>query len=150
MRDVLFAAISGALLAGTALAAQPGVNGALAARTRFPLHASLISFLVGTVGLFLICLAWTRSLPTLRDISGTPPWVMSGGLLGAIVVTASLLVAPKVGATTWLALLVAVQLTASVVLDHFGWAGYPVHPVSAVRLVGVCLLGIGVVLVCRS
>lgn len=150
MRDVFVAAIAGALLAGTALAAQPGVNGALAARTRFPLHASLISFLVGTIALLLLCLGWTRSLPTPRELGGTPLWVMTGGLLGAIVVTASLLIAPRVGATTWLALLVAVQLTASVVLDHFGLAGYQVHPVSGTRLLGVCLLAIGVVLVCRS
>lgn len=150
MREVLFAAVAAALLAGTALAAQPGVNGALAARTRFPLHASLVSFVIGTVALLLICLVWTRSLPSPRDLAGTPTWVLTGGLLGAIVVTASLLIGPKVGATTWLALLVVVQLTVSVVLDHFGWAGYQVHPVSTVRLVGVSLLGIGVVLVCRS
>ena len=150
MREFLFAAVTGGLLAGAALAAQPGVNGTLAKRMRHPLHASLTSFLVGSVALTGLCLAWTGSLPRPRDLAGTPAWVLTGGLLGAVVVTAQLLIGPRVGATTWLALLVICQLVSSVVLDHFGWAGYAAHPVSAMRLVGVALLGIGVVLVCRS
>ena len=150
MRNVLVAAVTAALLAGTALAAQPGVNGALAKRMKYPLHASLVSFLIGTIALVAICLVWTGSLPKPRDLAGTPVWILTGGLLGAIVVTASLLIGPRVGATTWLALLVAVQLVASVVLDHFGWAGYQVHPAGPMRLVGVVLLVAGVVLVCRS
>ncbi|HEX6984730.1 MAG TPA: DMT family transporter [Planctomycetaceae bacterium] len=150
MREVFVAAVAAAVLAGTALAAQPGVNGELARRMKYPLHASLVSFVIGTAALVLICLVWTGSLPKPRDLAGTPAWVLSGGLLGAIVVTASLLIGPRVGATTWLALLVAVQLAASVVLDHYGLAGYRVHPVSLMRVVGVVLLVAGVVLVCRS
>ena len=150
MRDVLISAVTGAILAGTALAAQPGVNGALARRMKFPLHASLVSFIIGTIALFVICLLWTRSLPKPADLAGTPAWILTGGLLGAIVVTASLIIGPRVGATTWLALLVAVQLVASVLLDHFGWAGYHVHPASLTRITGVGLLVVGVILVCRS
>ena len=150
MRDAFVAAVTAALLAGTALAAQPGVNGALAKRTRFPLHASLVSFLIGTVALAVVCLVWTRSLPRWGDMRGTPAWVLSGGLLGAVVVTASLIIGPRVGATTWLALLVVCQLVASVALDHYGWAGYAVHPVNPLRIAGVLLLAVGVVLVCRS
>jgi transporter family-2 protein len=150
MRDVFFAAVTGAFLAGAALAAQPGVNGALKARLRFPLHASLVSFVVGTVALVLVCLVWNRSLPTPRDLKGTPWWMLTGGLLGAVVVTCQLLIGPRVGATTWLALLVVCQLVASVLLDHYGLMGYEVHPASWGRLLGVTLLGVGVVLVCRS
>ena len=150
MRELIVAAVAAAVLAGTALAAQPGVNGALKAQMRHPLHASLVSFVIGTVALVAICVAWTRSLPRPGELVGVPAWILTGGLLGAIVVTASLIIGPRVGATTWLALLVVVQLVSSVVLDHFGWAGYQVHPVSVTRLIGVALLGIGVVLVCRS
>jgi transporter family-2 protein len=150
MRDALVAAVFAAVLAGTALAAQPGVTGALAQRMRYPLHASLVSFVIGTAALVVICLVWTGSLPRPGELAGTPAWVLTGGLLGAIVVTASLLIGPRVGATTWLALLVAIQLVASVVLDHFGWAGYSVHPASVSRLIGIALLAVGVMLVCRS
>jgi len=45
------------------------------------------------------------------------------------------------------ALIVAGQMTASVVLDHFGWLGYQLHPLSGMRILGVCLLVGGVVLI---
>jgi len=46
-----------------------------------------------------------------------------------------------------IALIVAGQMMTSVVLDHFGWLGYQIHPISVVRILGVFLLLGGVVLV---
>ena len=45
------------------------------------------------------------------------------------------------------ALIIAGQMTASVLLDHFGWLGYPVQALSGLRLLGVFLLCGGVVLI---
>jgi transporter family-2 protein len=44
-------------------------------------------------------------------------------------------------------LLVAGQMFGSIVFDHFGLMGVPVHPVSAVRIAGALLLVGGVVLI---
>jgi transporter family-2 protein len=93
---------------------------------------------------------WARSLPKTSQVFSGPWWTLTGGLLGCVVVTTSLLMAPRVGATVWLALLVCAQFAAAVLLDHFGWAGYPVHAISAGRITGVALMLAGVVLVCRS
>ncbi len=150
MSRLLLTAIFCALVAGFALAAQGGVNGTLGRRMVHPLHASFVSFTVGFVALFVLCLVWARSLPKPSLVFDGPWWSLTGGLLGCVVVTTSLLMAPRVGATVWLALLVCSQFAAAVLLDHFGWVGYPVHAVSAGRIAGVLLILAGVVLVCRS
>ena len=126
------------------------MNGTLGKRMEHPLHASFVSFSVGFVTLFGLCLAWARSLPKPALVFDGPWWSLTGGLLGCIVVTTSLLMAPRVGATVWLALLVCAQFVAALLLDHFGWVGYPVHPASAGRVVGVLLIVGGVALVCRA
>jgi transporter family-2 protein len=37
----------------------------------------------------------------------------------------------------------------SLVLDHYGLIGFPVHPLSAVRFIGAALIIMGVVLIQR-
>lgn len=150
MSKLLLTAVAFALVAGFALAAQGGVNGTLGKRMEHPLHASLISFTVGFAALLVLCLAWARSLPKSADVFDGPWWSLTGGLLGCIVVTTSLLMAPRVGATVWLSLLVGSQFAAAVLLDHFGWAGYHTHAASVGRVAGVILIMAGVVCVCRS
>ena len=51
---------------------------------------------------------------------------------------------------TFAACIILGQLTASVVVDHFGWVGFPQHSVSLQRLAGLGLLAIGLVLIHRS
>jgi transporter family-2 protein len=46
-----------------------------------------------------------------------------------------------------LALTVAGQMLASVIIDHFGLLGFPQHPVSTGRVVGILLLIAGIWLV---
>jgi transporter family-2 protein len=57
--------------------------------------------------------------------------------------------APRLGAATLVAALVAGQMVASLALDHFGWVGFTVHPIDPWRLLGAALIVGGVVLVQR-
>ena len=70
-----------------------------------------------------------------------------GGALGAFYVVGSIVSAPKLGAATLIALVVAGQGMASLLVDHFGWVGFEAKHISVGRLVGMGLLGAGVVLV---
>jgi len=81
------------------------------------------------------------------SISRHPWWIWSGGLLGAFLVASTVVLAPRLGAASMVALIVAGQMLASICLDHFGWIGYPVHPVSGLRMLGVFFLVGGVVLI---
>ena len=52
--------------------------------------------------------------------------------------SASVLLAPKLGATRLILLVIARQLLASVLFDHFGLLGYAPRPFNAWRAFGYC------------
>ena len=65
----------------------------------------------------------------------------------AIFIALAIFLIPKLGAATFIALLVAGQMLCSLAFDHFGLLGIPVHPASLVRLAGAAFLILGVVLI---
>jgi bacterial/archaeal transporter family-2 protein len=67
--------------------------------------------------------------------------------MGAFYVVGSIVAAPRLGAVTLVALILAGQAVASLVVDHFGWVGFAEHPISPGRLLGVALVAAGVALV---
>ena len=70
-----------------------------------------------------------------------------GGLCGANYIVIAILLAPRLGAATLIAVTVAGQMLVSILLDHFGLIGYPVHPMNVWRIVGAGLLLAGVGLI---
>ena len=132
--------------AGAMLPLQFGINAELARWLDSPLRASLVSFAVGTLVLLVVTAPLLRGAP-LAKAGEAPWWVWIGGALGAFYVLGSVVVAPQLGAVTLVALILAGQATASLLVDHFGWVGFEEHPVTPGRLVGVALLAAGVVLV---
>jgi transporter family-2 protein len=137
------------LLAGACLATQVGVNATLARWSGSPVTAAGISFAVGTVVLAAYTLVARVPLPPLARAAAAPWWVWAGGVLGAFYVATMVLSAPRLGAATTIALVVAAQMVTSVVLDHLGAFGFPTRPVSLGRVGGAALIVIGVVLLRR-
>ena len=72
-------------------------------------------------------------------------WI--GGALGAFYVTGSIVVAPRLGAVTLIAVILAGQALASLVVDHYGMVGFDAHPATAGRIAGVLLIAVGVLFV---
>ena len=136
-----------ALLAGIVIPTQAGINAQLSLWTRSSVLASTISFIVGSVVLVVYSLLMRIPLPSLSSAGTLPWWNWSGGAFGAFFVAATIFLAPKLGATTMVALLLAGQMVASLILDHFGLLGYPLHPISLGRVVGVLMIAGGVILV---
>jgi transporter family-2 protein len=136
-----------AVAAGAMLPLQFGINAQLAHWMSSPLRAAFVSFLVGTIALLAVAAAVRKPLPSLDRFSQVPWWVWLGGVLGAFYVTGSIVSAPKLGAVTLTAAIIAGQTTASVLVDQFGWVGFREHHISAGRLVGVILVAGGVTLV---
>ena len=134
-----------AVVAGAFLPAQAGVNARLAHFVGGPVRASMISFGVGTLALFLVVLVFYRSEG--HRASAAPWWAWVGGLLGAFYVTSTVVVPVRIGAAAFFGILVAAQLVTSVVLDRFGLIGFPQRDVSPLKLVGVALLVVGALLV---
>lgn len=137
-----------AFAAGVGVAFQFGVNGALRRLSGQPVWASLISFAVGTLALALCFVATRRSWPPAGQFAHAPWWIWLGGLIGAFYVIVSVVSGPRLGSGTLVACVIAGQIVSSMVIDHFGWVGYPVHLVSPGRIIGAILLlaGVGCVL----
>ena len=146
MNSILFLIIL-ALLAGIVIPTQAGINAQLSNWTKSPILASTISFAVGTLVLIVYSTLTRIPLPALATAGAQSWWVWTGGALGAYFVAATIFLAPKLGATTLVAVLLAGQMIASLALDHFGLLGYPIHPVSLGRIVGVLMIAGGVMLV---
>ncbi|HEX4389724.1 MAG TPA: DMT family transporter [Steroidobacteraceae bacterium] len=135
--------------AGLVLVLQVGMNSTLRGVLDSPLAAALISFLVGTLALALYMLVTRTPWPARAQLADVPGWAWYGGVLGAFYVATSVIVGPRLGAATLLSLIVLGQLLTSLLVDHFGWIGFPVHPLSLVRLAGAGLLFAGVLLITR-
>lgn len=149
MKAGLLAALL-ALLAGVGLPTQAGINAQLGLWTRSSITAALISFAVGTLALSIATVVAAPPLPLWTGAAALPWWIWSGGVMGAFFVAASTFIAPQLGATTMLALILAGQIVASVLFDHFGLLGYPLHPLNVQRSIGLLLLLAGVVLIRNS
>ncbi|HEX8465144.1 MAG TPA: DMT family transporter [Abditibacterium sp.] len=134
-----------AFLAGTVLPVQAGVNGALRDQLGHPIWATLVSFFVGTCTLAIYAAAARLPLP--GSWAGIEVWKWTGGALGTIYLTLAVILNPKLGAATTFGLVIAGQLAASLVLDHFGWLGVPQHSLNLPRVAGVVLMLAGVFLV---
>ena len=135
------------LLAGALLPIQFGVNAELAKWVDSPVRASLINFGVGGLALLIVTLVAFRGWPSPARIGEAPWWVWVGGFCGAFYVLGSTITAPKLGAATLVALVLAGQAIASLLVDHFGWVGFEEEPITPGRVVGVVLVAAGVVLV---
>jgi bacterial/archaeal transporter family-2 protein len=136
-----------ALFAGCAMAIQPGANGTLASALGHSLRGSVVSFATGFAFLLVIATILRVGVPDVNQMRQVPWWGWIGGLLGAFMVTVSLFVAPRMGATVFFAFVLSAQLILAVILDHYGLFGYSVKPVSASRVMGILLLVAGVILV---
>ncbi|MZH03578.1 MAG: DMT family transporter [Nitrospinae bacterium] len=135
---------------GFLLPVQVGINAELARFINSPLFAALISFSVGAVCLGVSVIAFRIPFPAINQISLMPAWVWGGGIIGAAVVLGSIIAGPKVGALALVGILLAGQLIASVLIDHFGWLGFPVQKMNIIRLVGILLLVGGFILIRRN
>ncbi len=136
-----------ALVVGMIMPMQAGVNSTLAINSNGALWASLASFAVGSAALLFLVIVMRQEVPALSELKQAPWWAWTGGFMGALFVFTGAILAPRIGATTMMALLVAGQLIMSVILDHYGWATFPQHDINWGRILGVLFLIAGVVLI---
>jgi transporter family-2 protein len=142
-----WAYLSFAFAAGAMLPIQFGVNAQLAHWLGSPMRATLVSFAVGTAALLVATVAFARGWPGSERVGGAPWWVWVGGLLGAFYVLGSIVTAPRLGAATLVAAILAGQAVASLLVDHFGWVGFEENPITPGRVAGIGLVAAGVALV---
>ncbi|WP_407146540.1 DMT family transporter [Bradyrhizobium sp. ORS 86] len=136
-----------ALCAGISVSVQQVLNGNLRSALNSPAWAGLVSYLGGLLTMVIVLLVLREPVPSLKLVTATPWWAWSGGFLGGVFILLVILLLPSLGAATLLALVVAGQMLAGIVMDHFGVFGLPPHPVSVSRLIGIALVIGGVLLI---
>jgi bacterial/archaeal transporter family-2 protein len=138
-----------AFVAGLMLTVQVGLNSTLGRAVGNVRFAVLANFTVGLAGILLYVVASRDAWPTREDLATVPMWAWCGGFLGAFYVAAATLIGPRIGAAALLALTVFGQLLASMLVDQFGWLGFPAQPISPTKIAGAVLLLGGVGLIVR-
>jgi transporter family-2 protein len=143
----LFAAASAC--AGVSFVMQQAVNADLRTSLGSAAWAGFASYLGGTFCMLMLALVLRDPLPAPNAISQTNWWAWSGGFFGAVYIAISILLVQRMGAATFIALLVAGQMIASLLFDHFGLFGIPQQAADLPRLFGAILL-VGAVVLIRS
>ena len=135
-----------ALAAGVALATQSAINTQLAkAMSGEAVIATFISFAVGTIVLFFIAWVKTDLWGNLSTVPSQPWWKLIGGILGAVVVFTTVLLAPNLGITAMLFFIIVGQLITAATIDHFGLIGMPIREVNITKFIGLIIVAFGLV-----
>jgi transporter family-2 protein len=136
-----------AVAAGVGVALQAAVNARLRFLLGAPVWAAIAQFLIGLTLLAIVAIATRPGPPVTAMVGRAPWWIWTGGLFGATYILMSVIVTPRLGAALMLASTIVGQLGAALVVDHFGWFGGTIIPISVTRVLGVLLLAIGVILI---
>jgi transporter family-2 protein len=137
-----------ALVAGAALPIQGAINARLRADLDAPITAGAWSFVVAALAMAaVLAVAARRPRPRVERLPSVPWWGWLGGLCGATYVTSVFLLIPEVGVAPTIALTVAGQQLASVLVDRYGLLHLPRRPITRARLAGVLTLLAGVALI---
>lgn len=136
-----------ALIAGAIISVQAPINVMAAERLGHPLGAATLSFLVGTVCLIAATLVAARGQVAWGAVVSLPPLLFLGGILGAIYVTTSIVLTPAIGIGAVIALGIAGQVAAGLVLDHYGMLGLVPRDITLGRAGGATLVVVGALMV---
>jgi transporter family-2 protein len=137
------------LLAGSGIPVQASVNSALRQHLGRPEWATLVNFAAGFLAMAVVLLVRRTPLPSAAQLSAAPWWTWTGGALGALFVFSTVVLTPRLGVATSLAVILAGQLLSALALDHTGALGLATRELTPGRLAGVALLAAGVFLVQR-
>jgi transporter family-2 protein len=146
MSPTLLALVIAAVAVGAAIPMQSAINAQMAALQGHPLYGAITNTGVATLVLLALIVAWRVPAPNLRAAGGGPWWLWSGGVIGAAFVFGALFVAPRIGAATFAAATIFGTALAALAIDHYGWFGFDVRPLSPLRLAGAACLLAGVAL----
>ena len=136
-----------AIIAGAVVPFQSAINANLGRGLGHPLWATLASLLVSIIVLLPVIIALRLPLPSLAFITRAPLWMWAGGAFGVCFISLALMLLPRLGASGFIALAMAGQILASLLLDHFGLFGLAQRPITMPRALGALLLMGAVVLI---
>lgn len=145
LKIFLFALL--AVLAGVSFVSQQAVNANLRIELASAWWAGVVSYLGGTLAMLLMVVLMREPLFSMSMVARSTWWSWTGGVFGAIYIAISILLLPRLGAATVVALIVVGQMLTSLAFDHYAILGAPHYPASLTRLCGAALLIVGAALI---
>ncbi|WP_461212888.1 DMT family transporter [Lacticaseibacillus sp. GG6-2] len=135
------------LVIGFGLPVQTAINSRLRDAVGSPFWSSLISFLIGTIGLAIATVvSGVALLPSAQIVSSQPWWLWLGGVFGVVYLTSNILLFPKLGSVQTVIFPVTGQILMGLLIDNGGWFAAPVQPLTLVRVIGALLVVAGVLI----
>jgi len=138
--------LSVAFVTGAAIAVQALANSRLRFALGTPVWAAIAQFIVGLAALVAIAIVTRQPAPDTGGLSRMPWWGWVGGAIGALFITVSIVLTPRLGTAVTLATMTVGQMLAALVLDHYGWLGAPMIRLSLPRVLGAACLLAGIAL----
>src|SRR4051794_8384702 len=138
-------AIFATVAVGALIAFQPPVNSELGKRTSI-LAAAFISTAISALVMAILVIA-IGEFGHVRRVPHIPLVYLTGGLLGAVLVSVSLVTVRTLGAGGVVAATVTGQLIVSALLDRYGVLGLDRLALTPMRVSGFALLLVGTALV---
>jgi transporter family-2 protein len=139
-------AVAATILVGGLIAFQPPVNSQLGKQVG-ALGAVLVSTAIGVLVLLVVYVVSKGGFGELAGVRQAHWYELTGGLMGVVLVTVSLVTVRTLGAGGVVAATVAGQLIVSALLDRAGVLGLDRVGLTAPRLLGMGLLVIGTLLI---
>ncbi|MGI1805496.1 DMT family transporter [Exiguobacterium sp. TDN 0502] len=140
----MLAIIIGCII-GLLVPVQTSVNTRLRGVVGSPFLASLISFTIGSLFLFILVLLVDGNVTGLATAADEPFWIWGGGVLGVIYLTGNILLFPRLGGVQTVIMPIFGQVIMGLLIDHFGLFKANVTPLSLTRMIGAVLVLLGVV-----
>ncbi len=134
--------------AGLAAAVQAAVNTALGRRIG-TLEAAVFQTIVAVVIFTVIVLVARRSFKGVASAFEQPAWLWLAGAMSVIIIFSLTFAPNRIGVLAFAGILIAGQLIASALIDHFGFFGLDRIAFTWERGMGFALLAAGTALVLR-
>ena len=143
-----FALLGLAFLIGVLVPVQAALNNSLRITANSgAVFAALISFLVGTTALLVLSVVSGEKIGSVQKLGDAAYWQFAGGLIGAMFVFGTTLLAPRIGLADMACVIIAGQILASLAFDRFGILGLVAREISTPRMIGAVLVIGGALLV---
>ena len=147
-RIQFFLLAGAAMVAGGCVVVQQALNATLRSElSSSAFWAAFVSYTTGMLTLLFVLVVTREPWPALSTVAKSSPLSWIGGVFGTVYIVASIMLLPRLGAMTVIALLITGQMLTSVAFDHFGLFGLAQRPIDSYRAGGAVLLVMGVLLV---
>jgi bacterial/archaeal transporter family-2 protein len=144
---MLWLSVALGVLVGAFVPIQTAINSRLSRWLGAVLPASLISFVVGTIGLAIAVVVTATPVPVAAIAMSQPWWIWLGGVCGLIFLTLNIVLLPRIGASATVILPLVGQVLGGVVIDLLGAFETTPRALTLLRAFGAVLVVVGAVAV---